>query len=144
LGIGSEGLVLGVCVGNVPSQAKYSRQGSFFVCVAVWGMCHLRPNIPDRGLFLCVWLCGECAISGQTFQTGVFYCMFELTLESGVKFCCGLRLIPTLCILNSKQMPYLGGPAQSSRLWVIFCAGTLLPQILCSPELSNGSKSKTK
>jgi hypothetical protein len=54
------------CVGNVPSQAKHSRQGSFIECVAVRGRCHLRPNIRDRGLFV------SCIISGQTFQTGVF------------------------------------------------------------------------
>ena len=42
------------CVGKVPSQAKYSRQGSFTECVSVWGRCHLRPNTPDRGLFCVV------------------------------------------------------------------------------------------
>ena len=61
------------CVGNEPSQAKHSRQGSFTECVSVWGRCHLRPNTPDRGLLLSVWLCGKGAISGQIFQTGVFY-----------------------------------------------------------------------
>ena len=76
LGLGSEGL--GVCVVKVPSQAKHSRQGSFFLSVAVWGMKHLRPNIPDRGLLLSVCLCGEGAISGQTCQTGVFFALYHL------------------------------------------------------------------
>ena len=76
LGLGSEGL--GVCVGKVPSQAKHSRQGSFFVSVAAWGMNHLRPNIPDRGLLLSVWLCGEGVISSQTCRTRVFFALYHL------------------------------------------------------------------
>jgi hypothetical protein len=86
LGLGSEGL--GVCVGKVPSQAKHSRQGSFIECVAVWGRCHLRPNMPDRGFLLSVCQCGEGAISGQTCQTGSFLrCTISgQTFQTGVFF----------------------------------------------------------
>jgi hypothetical protein len=66
------------CVGNEPSQAKHARQGSFTECVAVWGRCHLRPNMPDRGLFCVVPSQAKHARQGSFFVSVAVWGMNHL------------------------------------------------------------------